>query len=260
MKRIVLIGSGNVAASLAPALAGISEGYSLAQLFGRNPERTRQIADQVGCAWTTSPEELAPADIYLMSISDRAIGKLSNCLDFPAEAIVAHTAGSVPFDELSPKIRHRGIFYPLQTFTAGRHIDLRQVPLFICGTDSITTGPLTDLAHRLSDQVYPSNPEQLRQIHLAAVFACNFSNHLYAIAQELLARKEIPAHVLRPLIAETTAKALSADRAADVQTGPARRGDFSTQERHLNMLADRPDLQQIYQNISHNIWETSKKT
>ena len=72
--------------------------------------------------------------------------------------------------------------------------------------------------------------------------------------------KEIPAHVLRPLIAETTAKALSADRAADVQTGPARRGDFSTQERHLNMLADRPDLQQIYQNISHNIWETSKKT
>ena len=261
MKRIVLIGSGNVAEALAPALSGLTaQGYALIQLWGRNPERTHALADRISRPWSTDPSELGEADLYLMSVSDRAIGELSERLPFPTGAIVAHTAGSISFEELSSKIHHRGIFYPLQTFTAGRAIDLHPVPLFVCGEDTETTRTLTDLAHAISDQVYPSHPEQLRQIHLAAVFACNFSNHLYAIAQQLLAQKAIPIDVLRPLIAETTAKALEASQAADVQTGPARRGDIPTQERHLKMLADHPAWQQIYQHISNDIWETSKKT
>ena len=261
MTRIVLIGSGNVADALAPALSGLTDkGYTLVQLFGRHPERVRTLADRIACPWATNPQELAEADLYLLSVSDRAIGELSDRLLFPREAVVAHTAGSVSFEELSPKIRHRGILYPLQTFTAGRTIDLYQVPLFICGGDTETVQILTELAHAISAQVYPSDPGQLRQIHLAAVFTCNFSNHLYAIAQQLLAQKALPAEVLRPLIAETTAKAMEAGQAADVQTGPARRGDRPTQERHLKMLADHPAWQQIYQYISNDIWETSKKT
>ncbi len=261
MKRIVLIGSGNVAEALVSALSGLTDkGYSLVQLFGRNPERVHTLADRAACPWSTNPQELAEADLYLLSVSDRAIGALSDSLTFPTEAVVAHTAGSVSFEDLSPKIHHRGIFYPLQTFTSGRTIDLHQVPFFVCGEDAVTVQVLTELAHTIVPKVYPSHPEQLRQIHLAAVFACNFSNHLYTIAQHLLAQKNIPAEVLRPLIAETTAKAMDAEQAADVQTGPARRGDLSTQERHLKMLADHPAWQQIYQHISNDIWETSKKT
>ena len=261
MTRIVLIGSGNVAEALVPALSELTDkGYSLVQLFGRNFERVRALANRSACPWTTDPQELAEADLYLLSVSDRAISELSDRLTFPTESVVAHTAGSVSFEELSPKIRHRGIFYPLQTFTAGRTISLNQVPLFICGGDAETAHVLTELAHTISSQVYPSNPEQLRQIHLAAVFACNFTNHLYAIAQHLLAQKDVPAKVLSPLITETTAKAMEAEQTAMVQTGPARRGDLSTQERHLKMLADHPAWQQIYQHISNDIWETSKKT
>lgn len=258
MKRVVLIGSGNVAEALAPALA--ASPYALVQVFGRHPGRTRSIAALADCPWTTEPDELAPADIYLMSVSDRAIGELSARLHFPAQAVVAHTAGSISFEELAPRIGHRGILYPLQTFSSGRAADFRTIPLFVCGDTPETEQTLTALARTLSEQVRTSSPEQLRQMHLAAVFACNFSNHMYAIAQRLLDRQGIPGEVLRPLIAETTAKALENPRAADVQTGPARRGDQATQQRHLRMLEGDPTLQQIYQNISTDIWETSKKT
>lgn len=258
MKRVVLIGSGNVAEALAPALADTP--YALVQVFGRNPGRTQAIARLAGCPWTTDPDELAPADIYLMSVSDRAIGELSTRLDFPAQAVVAHTAGSVPLEELAPRIGHRGVLYPLQTFSSGRAADFRTIPLFVCGDTPQTEQTLAALARSLSGEVRNCTPEQLRQMHLAAVFACNFSNHMYAVAQRLLGRQGIPGEVLRPLIAETTAKALENPRAADVQTGPARRGDQATQQRHLRMLDGEPTLQQIYQNISTDIWETSKKT
>ena len=159
---------------------------------------------------------------------------------------MAHTAGSVPLDGLPGKIRNRGVFYPLQTFTAGRHISLGDVPLLVEGSDPQTTRTLLRLARVLSSNARQASSEERAKLHLAAVFASNFSNHMYAIAQQLLDRYGLPADLLKPLMRETA--------------GPARRGDMLTQKRHLDMLDDCPELQNIYENISRHIWEISKKT
>ena len=118
MKTVVVIGSGNVAEALAGAIA--ASPYGLAQLYARNRDRGERIARSYGCPFASDPQELAPADIYLIAVSDRAVGEAAEALDF-GRAVVAHTAGSVPLDGLPGKIRNRGVFYPLQTFTAGRH-------------------------------------------------------------------------------------------------------------------------------------------
>ncbi|MFQ9503588.1 MAG: Rossmann-like and DUF2520 domain-containing protein [Alistipes indistinctus] len=211
-----------------------------------------------GCDHTDDPAQLVPADIYLISVSDTQIGAIAENLDF-GNAIVAHTAGSVSLNVLPDRLSHRGVFYPLQTFTAGRRIDFRQVPLLIEGEHPDTAAALRLLASELSDSVYEVSEQQRAQLHLAAVFACNFTNHMYAIAQELLAEKGLPPQLIGPLISETAAKALGSPSAAAVQTGPARRGDRQTQQKHLGLLEGHPQLQELYQKISTEIWETSKK-
>ena len=126
MKRVVVIGSGNVAEILAEAIADGS-GYALVQIYARNRERGEYIAGKVGCRWTDDPQSLAEADIYLIAVSDTAVGPIARMLDFGG-AVVAHTAGSVSIDELSGCSEHTGVFYPLQSFTAGRSLDLHGVP------------------------------------------------------------------------------------------------------------------------------------
>ena len=246
MKRICLIGSGNVAEAFAVALGGLHPAgrFRLGQIYARNRARGAKLARMAGCDHTDDPAQLVPADIYLISVSDTQIGAVAENLDF-GNAIVAHTAGSVSLNVLSDRLSHRGVFYPLQTFTAGRRIDFRQVPLLIEG--------------ELSDSVYEVSEQQRAQLHLAAVFACNFTNHMYAIAQELLAEKGLPPQLIGPLISETAAKALGSPSAAAVQTGPARRDDRQTQQKHLGLLEGHPQLQELYQKISTEIWETSKK-
>ena len=256
MERAVIIGSGNLAEALARAVAGSRT--KPVQVFARNAERGRAVAALAGTQWTDDPAQLAAADIYLISVSDTQIGAIAENLDF-GNAIVAHTAGSVSLNVLPDRLSHRGVFYPLQTFTAGRRIDFRQVPLLIEGEHPDTAAALRLLASELSDSVYEVSEQQRAQLHLAAVFACNFTNHMYAIAQELLAEKGLPPQLIGPLISETAAKALGCPSAAAVQTGPARRGDRQTQQKHLGLLEGHPQLQELYQKISTEIWETSKK-
>lgn len=149
MKTVVVIGSGNVAEALAGAIA--ASPYGLAQLYARNRDRGERIARSYGCPFASDPQELASADIYLIAVSDRAVGEVAEALDF-GRAVVAHTAGSVPLDGLPGKIRNRGVFYPLQTFTAGRHISLGDVPLLVEGSDPQTTRTLLRMARALSSR------------------------------------------------------------------------------------------------------------
>lgn len=258
MKRVVIIGSGNVAEALALALAHTPPPYKLIQVYARNTARARQLAQRSGASWASTPELLAEADLYLMAVSDDQIENLSQQLNF-GEGIVAHTAGSVSLEVLSEEISNRGVFYPLQTFTQGRHVSFVQIPLCIEGENSHTYETLYQLAHSLSNRVIQTTQTDRTYLHLAAVFACNFTNHLYAVAQEMLSAQGIDPHVLNPLITETSAKALDADCAARVQTGPARRGDNKTLEKHLKLLAKTPELEILYKQLSQQIWETSKK-
>lgn len=258
IERVVLIGSGNVAEALARTIGHCPE-LQLVQLFARNPERGGQVAEIGQTTWTDDRQQLAAADLYLLCVSDRAVAELAASLPIPPTAVVAHTAGSVPLDALPAKFARRAVFYPLQTFTRGREVDFREIPIFLETADDTLRRPLEGFARQLSERVLFADSEQRNRLHLAAVFVCNFANHMYALGEKILDGTGLDFDLLKPLIAETARKACDTISPTAVQTGPAVRNDRTTQERHTAMLAEEPLLEELYRKISQNIWEISKK-
>lgn len=257
IKTISVVGSGNVAEAIALAVAECKE-LQLKQIVARNPVRGRALAEMTGAEWTADVSQAAEADLYIISVSDRAVGEVASRLPLRADTIVAHTAGSVEMDVLGE--RARGVFYPFQTFTAGRRVDFQQVPLFVEGCDEPTTVELERVAHLLSHRVYRATSQRRREIHLTGVLACNFVNALYAMAADRLSEREgLPFDILRPLIEQTARKAVEADHPREVQTGPAVRGDKAVTARHCEMLSADSREEEIYKLLTEYIWETSKK-
>ncbi len=253
---VVVVGSGNVAESIAVAVAD-SFALELRQVVARNAARAEAVAQVAGCDWCTDMSEAAEADLYIIAVSDRAVEDVAAALRRPKCSIVVHTAGSVEMDALGEG--DRGVLYPFQTFTAGRRVDFSAVPLFIEGSDEDTTQAIEHVANALSHRVYRATSKRRREIHLTGVFACNFVNALYSMATDLLDEREgLPFDVLRPLIEETAAKAVDAAHPRDVQTGPAVRGDKAVAERHVAMLKEE-NQQEIYKLLTDYIWQTSRK-
>ncbi len=256
LQRVVVIGSGNLAESLAQAVA--RSGADLVQLFARNPQRGPEVARLASTVWSSDPAALAEADLYLIAVSDRAVAEVAERLPIPATAVVAHTAGSVPMEALGG-YPLRGVCYPLQTFTQGRRVDFAEIPLFLEASTPEVYAALEAFARRLSRSVQPARSAERAWIHLAGVFACNFVNAMYAAGEEVLRPAGVGFDLLKPLIAETAAKAAASANPAAVQTGPAVRHDSATLQRHEALLANHPQLQTIYRTISRQLWETSKK-
>lgn len=224
----VLIGNGNVASHLGLALEQAD--HRVVRLGGRN--RTVPI-----------PRD---ADLYVIAVTDSAIASVAAEIgDVPG--LVVHTAGSVPMSVLPQ--RRKGVLYPLQTFTKGRPVDMRSVPLFVESEGGEEL--LLHVASQLSDTVIPMDSERRRYLHLAAVFCNNFTNHMYRITEELLSQHDIPFEVMLPIIDETARKVHSLTP-AQAQTGPAVRWNQSVMEAQQNLL-EREDLRQLYQIISKSI-------
>ena len=224
----VLIGNGNVASHLGLALE--QAGHRVVRVGGRN--RTVSI-----------PRD---ADLYVIAVTDSAIASVSTEIG-DVSGLVVHTAGSVPMSVLHQ--RRRGVLYPLQTFTKGRSVDMRSVPLFVESEGGEEL--LLHVASQLSDTVIPMDSERRRYLHLAAVFCNNFTNHMYRITEELLSQHDIPFEVMLPIIDETARKVHSLTPAR-AQTGPAVRWNQGVMEAQQNLL-EREDLRQLYQIISKSI-------
>ncbi len=257
MKRVVIVGGGNLAESVALAVA-TSSAVELVQIYLRSGERGEELTGLTGVPFATFNEELAVADIYLLAVSDPAIGELSSTLPFATGAVVAHTAGSCPLEVINPKLR-RGVFYPMQSFTKGRRVDFRKIPIFVEATRPDTLQELRELGEALGERVVELSSDDRRRLHLSAVFVCNFVNAMFMAGEELVGASGLDFEILKPLIEECCAKALSVDSPRTVQTGPAVRGDAATIEKHSSMLEEQSELKEIYQNISRYIWETSKR-
>lgn len=256
MIETVIIGSGNVASAIARAMK--ENGTPPKQIFSRNEQAGREIAAVCGCVHTSDPAVLAKAGLYIIAVTDKAIASVSGSLDF-GEAVVAHTAGSVSIDVLSDRIAHKAVLYPLQTFTKGREMDFSTVPLLTEYSDDRAKEVISGFASSLSDDVREMDSKRRAMVHIAAVFACNFTNYMYTVGESLAREAGADFSLLKPLILETAAKAAGAASPVDVQTGPAVRNDFQTKSMHCEMLFEKPDLKNIYINLSNNIWETSKK-
>lgn len=256
--RVIIIGSGNVATHFALASAQTA-GVELVGVWARNGESGRELAERCGVAYLSDPT-LPEADLYIISVSDRAVAPLSASLIFPEGAVVAHTAGSIAVEELSEAITHRAVVYPLQTFSKGRSLDFSKVPLFIEGATERAVEVAMEYAELMSRNVRRADSSVRRRLHLAGVFVCNFVNRMYGIGAEVVG-EEVGFDLLKPLIEETALKALATDNPASVQTGPAVRGDREVWERHKALLTveGKDSAATIYEQISNDIWQTSKK-
>ena len=255
--NVSVVGSGNVAEAVALAVAEC-EALQLRQIVARNPERGRALAYMTGAEWCADVEQAADADLYIISVSDRAVGDVASRLRRPEGAVVVHTAGSVEQGVLGEQ--HCGVLYPFQTFTAGRRVDFGEVPLFVETTDEPTREELMRVAGLLSRRVYGLGYERRREVHLTGVLACNFVNALYAMAADRLKEQaDLPFDVLRPLIEQTSRKAIEAEHPRQVQTGPAVRGDRVVTDRHRKMLSGSSREEEIYKLLTEYIWETSKR-
>ncbi|MFR9513076.1 MAG: DUF2520 domain-containing protein [Rikenellaceae bacterium] len=256
MKRVVVIGGGNLAEAVALAISQ-SPAFELAQIYLRSAERGKELSALCSTPFSTFDMPLLEADIYLLAVSDSAIGELSRSLPFAAGAVVAHTAGSTSIEVIDKGLK-RAVFYPMQTFTRGRRVNFAHIPIFIEACDGETLAQVRELASALSSSVTELDSERRRRLHLSAVFVCNFVNAMFIAGEQLVGESGLEFSILKPLIEESCAKALLARSPKELQTGPAVRGDHTTMERHIEML-ESDDLKEIYQKISTYIWETLKR-
>jgi predicted short-subunit dehydrogenase-like oxidoreductase (DUF2520 family) len=254
-KKLAIIGAGNLATRVSLELH--NEGIEIIQVYSRTVTSALTLAKLIGCNYVTKPDKItAEADIYLISVSDMAFNDLLGEVNFNNK-LVAHTAGSIPMEELGKYSQNYGVFYPLQTFSKYRDVNFSRIPFCIEGNTPENINTLVELANVISNDVRVITSEQRKQLHLAAVFACNFVNHMYAIAGEIVQQKDLPFDILRPLIAETASKIKNmTPRAA--QTGPAVRNDKNIINEHLSMLNQNPKLKKLYTALSDNIFEHHK--
>lgn len=242
--KIVIIGSGNVAYHLAKAFT--QNGISVSQIFGRNNEDLKEISDAFNIPF--SVKELLEADLYLIAVKDESIEDVSKLIT-KKNCLVAHTSGSVEMEKLSGNFR-KASFYPLQTFSKTKSLDYTKIPFFIEAEDEQDFNLLKTLAKKVSTKIMQSNYEQRKYIHLTAVFACNFTNHLFAKAKEISDSQNIPFDYFFPLINETVEK-IHEISPKEAQTGPAIRDDVKVLKSHETLLEDK-DAKAIFEvmNIS----------
>lgn len=253
--KIVLLGSGNVATHLAKALK--AKGEDVVQVYSPNLNNAKLLADLIEAEAVNDLNEVKQnADLYIISVKDDAIETIAKSLK-NVSGLVVHTSGTTDINILSSEVKNTGVFYPLQTFSKGKEVSFENIPLCIEANDESQLAILNNLATKISRQVYELGGEKRKVLHLAAVFACNFPNHLYALANKILSQNGLDFEIIRPLIAETADKVMS-NLPENVQTGPAVRADESTLNKHLSMLTDMPELQNIYQTLSDSIKLTLK--
>lgn len=243
--QIVLIGSGNVAFHMAKAFT--EAGISIAQVFGRNEKELSVISEKFNLSIST--KVLADADLYIISVSDSSIAEVSKKIQ-KTDCLVAHTSGSISRDALQGNYR-KGIFYPLQTFSKSKNLDYSKIPFFIDAENDSDKEILKNVASKLSKNVMFADDEKRKYIHLTAVFACNFVNHLYARAKEISDSQHIPFEYFLPLIDETTRKIHELEPKL-AQTGPAIRNDERVLELHEKLITDEEKLK-IYKTLNESI-------
>lgn len=250
MQTVSIIGAGNVAFHLTRAF--IENTIQVKQIYNRTLSKAQKIGESNNIKFTNKISELEKADLYIIAASDKAIEELS--LHIPYEDVmVVHTSGSIPIDVLKGNYR-KGVLYPLQTFSVERVLQYENIPFFIETEKQEDQESLLKFAKRISNKVSIISSEQRAKVHLSAVWACNFTNHMYYMAQKITEQANIPFEDLLPLIEETASKVqdLSPKKA---QTGPAKRNDNIVIDKHLELMQER-DMKSIYKEITNSIIKT----
>lgn len=245
MKTVNIIGSGNVAYHLIHIIRELPH-FKLQQVAVRAKEK---VIDFVSKELICAIEDLRPADLTIISVTDGAITEVSESIPYQ-DCLVVHTSGSSPMNILNIKNR-KGVLYPLQTFSKGKSVDFKKIPLCLEVENKGDMELLKSFAKELSDKVYEITSEQRKSLHVSAVFVSNFVNHMYTIGSEICEENKIPFEILFPLIQETADK-IRFIHPKEAQTGPAIRHDEKTIAAHQEYLTN-GTYKNIYKQITESI-------
>lgn len=247
MKNIILIGSGNVATHLGIAL--YKKGHKITQVYSRNIKNAKKLATKLNSKYSNKLTMLEQnADLVIVSIKDDAIAEVLSNIKCKS---IAHTSGSIDLSVFKNQFSNFGVLYPLQTFNKDIELNFTDIPFCIEANTKEFEDELIEIASSLSNNVVKMNSEQRKQLHIAAVFACNFTNHMFSISNNILSKENIDFKILLPLIKKTIAK-LDSNKPNDVQTGPAARKDLKVINNHLNLIQQK-EIKDLYNAISNNI-------
>jgi len=253
---ISFAGAGRVAGALCRELS--STGYKIELIVSESIDSCRSLAECCNALW--SQELIFPdsADVIIVSVPDHRLKGVLDRLRCGAHTLVAHTAGSIGLDVFPERIARKAIFYPLQTFSKERRVDFQDLPFFLESSDKKSSTTLEEIAKSIGGKVYYADTEHRMTLHLAAVFACNFTNHMLTVGKEVALKSGFPFEILVPLINETILKAIELGPEKS-QTGPAVRNDKNIIEKHLKLLSFSSDMQRTYSDMTRAIIEYHKK-
>lgn len=247
--RVSIIGSGNVATHLANAC--VANNIELINVYSKSFQNAKSLAETCHAKAVSSLSELSSdVDFIIVSINDDALPELAEQLA-DLNIPIVHTAGSTAMNVFA-SAQHFGVLYPLQTFSKSKEIDIAQVPFLIEANSENLNQLLVQFCTSIRAKFYQANSEQRLNLHIAAVFACNFSNHMYSIAEQLMTQYQLPFDLLKPLILETAHK-IEKLSPIQAQTGPAKRHDVLTIQKHLEALSQNSELFDLYKSISEGI-------
>ncbi len=244
MISVIILGSGNVAQHLTRVCLE-TDNIDLVQVYARNLEKLSFLNSEVNI--TNNIKSLEKADVYIIAVSDNAINEVAEQL--PKNYFVVHTSGVTSINELGDRPR-KGVFYMLQSFSANKKVDFNKIPFLLEASDKKELLILEKLASSIGKKSYRIDSEQRQYLHVGAVFVNNFTNHMYKLGHDICQKHNMSFDILKPLILETATK-INELNPKDAQTGPARRNDTKTIEKHLNLLAE--DKKELYNIISKSI-------
>ncbi len=255
--NISFIGAGKVGKVL--ALKFKSAGHHIHQVFSRKLDHAKALADLTGSVPTNDIHSINDdADIYFLAVKDDAILELASSLKID-QKIIVHCSGATPISVFEGIHKNYGVFYPLQTFSSDIEPDFSELPICIAANNTETEKTLFNLAKTICPNIYQINEEQRKNLHIAAVFANNFSNYLFNIAEDICIRSEIDFKILLPLIKQTVRK-IESSKPSEVQTGPAIREDYGSIEKHLVTLKNEaPEFLDLYRLMTNMIIQSKNK-
>jgi len=250
------MGAGNVATHLGLALQ--NAGLNIEQVYSRTTASAKSLAKKLKTDYTVETDKIGlDSDLYILAVSDDAIPGLVAKLK-TEKGLVVHTSGSVNIKSLTPASKHTGVFYPLQTFSKSRKAKFKNIPICIEANSKEDLALLKKLAGMISGKVYEISSEKRKTLHLAAVFASNFSNYMFSVAEEIVEDANLDFDILRPLIKETAEKVMTISP-QKAQTGPAQRHDESVMLQHLKMLEENEPYELLYEYISSEIMKMNEE-
>ncbi len=257
--KVVCIGAGKLANQLMPALQ--SAGCEIMQIYNRTAEPAKILSDKLDAIpYTTIIAQMVnDADAYFFTIADDAVPLIADQVNslVTKNALGVHCSGSLSLDVL-PFLNKAG-FYPLQSFSEHHDVSWKFIPIIITTDDESIWMTLDEIASKMSSAVYRMTDYQKSLLHVAAVFANNFSNHMLALAETICKTNNLPFEILKPLIMETFSKAIISGPSSS-QTGPAIRGDAKTIEKHMQLLSNYPELGEVYRVVTESIIKGHRNT